>query len=310
MFSKGYLDVIGGSGNPEFDNDGNPAAAPVYAPPLPATGGGWIYANLWQDLKNNTNLSGKNPYGFTLLQNREDVQALAAKTGAFAKPPAHVAMIGKGLTSLQFNRTNILKRADGVTPIDATQDTVYGTPLKTNVPSQAELTIAALNVLDQNGRGFYLMTEGGAVDRAEHANDTARMIEELDASDETVKAIIEWVNRKGTAATWGNTLLIVTADHDHLLYGPNGDTVPFQPLQDKGAGKVPGTRWFGPNHGVGLVPLFAYGQGAKALMSLASKVDSYTDASGKTWGHGLYVDQTELGAVLKATAAQTLKKIH
>lgn len=307
MFSRGYLDVIGGSGNPDYTNDGQPTATPVYAPPLPANGGGWIYAALWNDLKNNTNASGYNPFHFPLLQNKEDVQALANRSGAFAKPPSRVAMIVKGLTSTQFNRTNIVKRADGVTPIDATEDTPYATPLKTNVPSQAELTVAALNVLDQNGRGFYLMSEGGAVDRAEHANDTARMIEELNASDETVKAIIDWVNRKDTAASWANTLLIVTADHDHLLYGPNGDTIPFQPLQDNGPGKVPGNKWFGPNHGVGLVPLFAYGQGAEAVKSLASHLDSYTDAQGRTYGHGLFVDQTELGAVLKATAAQTLR---
>lgn len=308
MFSKGYLDVIGGAGNPDYTNDGLPAATPVYAPALPANGGGWIYANLWADLKANTNASGKNPFLFPLIQNKEDVQALAAKTGAFAKPPKRVAMIVKGFTSTQFNRTNTVKRADGVTNIDGTEDTPYATPLKTSVPSQAELTVAALNVLDQNGRGFYLMTEAGAVDRAEHANDTGRMIEELNASDDTVKAVIDWVNRADTAATWQNTLLIVTADHDHLLYGPNGDTVPFQPLQDNGPGRVPGNKWFGPNHGVGLVPLFAYGQGAAAVASLASHVDSYTDGQGRKFGHGLYVDQTELGAVLKATAAQTTKK--
>ena len=306
MFSKGYLQVIGGAGNPDYNNDGLPQT-PVYAPPLPANGGGWIYANLWADLKNNTNTSGKNPFLFPLIQDKEAVQALAAKSGAYKKPPARIAMIVKGFTSTQFNRTNVLKRPDG-TNIDATQDVPYGTPLKTNVPTQAELTVAALNVLDQNGRGFYLMSEAGAVDRAEHANNTARMIEELNASDDTVKAIIDWVNRKDTAASWSNTLLIVTADHDHLLYGPNGDTVPFQTLQDNGPGKVPGNKWFGPNHGVGLVPLYAYGQGAAAIASLATKTDRFTAQNGVTYGHGAYVDQTELGAVLKATAAQTTKK--
>ena len=290
MFSSGKLDVIGGTGNPDFNDDGLPRT-PAYT---------WIAAPLWNDLKANTNVSGLNAQKWVLLQDKAPIQALAAKQ---VKPPAKLAMIIKGDNSSQFNRTNTAKRPDG-TNIDATEDTVGATPLKTNVPTQAELTVAALNALDQNGRGFYLMSEAGAVDRAEHANDTARMIEELDASEQTVQAIIDWVNRPDTAATWDNTLLIVTADHDHLLYGPNGDTVPFQPLVDNGPGKVPGNKWFGPNHGNGLVPLYAYGKGAATVVALAKHTDAYTDGSGRKFGYGKYVDQTELGDVLKATAAQ------
>lgn len=296
MFSSGKLDVIGGTGNPDFNDDGN-ARAPVYA--FKADGsvnsGGWIAEPLWLDLKNGTNASGLNAQGWKLYQERSQIEAIANKQ---VKPPKKLAMIIRGDTSSQFNRTNT------VPGINATQDTVYGTPLKTNVPSQAKLTVAALNALDQNARGFYLMSEAGAVDRAEHANDTARMIEEQIASNDTVQAIIDWVNRADTSATWDNTLLIVTADHDHLLYGPNADTIPFQPLVDKGAGNVPGNKWFGPNHGVGVVPIYAYGKGAQAVVALATKTDAYTDAQGRKFGYGKYLDQTDLGAVLKATLAQ------
>ncbi len=285
MFSSGKLDVIGGTGNPDFNDDGL-ARTPAYT---------WVAQPLWTDLKSNTNLSGQNGQRWKFYQERADVEKLANRQ---IKPPAKLAMIIRGDNSSQFNRTNT------VPGINGTQDTVYGTPLKTNVPSQASLTVAALNALDVKGRGFYLMTEAGAVDRAEHANDTARMIEETIASEATVKAIIDWVNRADTSATWENTLLIVTADHDHLLYGPNGDTVPFQPLVDNGAGQVPGNKWFGPNHGVGLVPLYAYGKGAAEVVAMANKTDAYTDAQNRQWGHGQYLDQTELGAVLKATLGQ------
>ena len=285
MFSSGKLDVIGGTGNPDFNDDGL-SRAPNYT---------WIAAPLWNDLKAGTNVSGQNGQSWKLYQERADVEALANKT---IKPPKKLAMIIRGDNSSQFNRTNT------VPGINGTQDTVYATPLKTNVPSQASLTVAALNALDQSGHGFYLMSEAGAVDRAEHANDTARMIEETIASEDTVQAIIDWVNRADTAATWDNTLLIVTADHDHLLYGPNGDTVPFQPLVNNGAGTVPGNKWFGPNHGTGLVPLYAYGKGAAQIVALANKTDAYTDAQGRKWGHGKYLDQTELGALLKATLGQ------
>jgi alkaline phosphatase len=285
MFSSGKLDVIGGTGNPDFNDDGLPRT-PAYT---------WIQSSLWADLKAGTNTSGGNAQKWKLLQDKAPIDMLAAKLG---KPPLKLAMIVKGDNSTQFNRTNT------VTGINATQDTVYGTPVKTNVPTLKSLTLAALTTLDQNGRGFYLMSEAGAVDRAEHANNTARMVEEHIESDSAVQGVIDWVNRPDTAATWDNTLLIVTADHDHLLYGPQADTIPFQPLVDKGPGVVPGNKWFGPNHGTGLVPLYAYGKGADAVVALATKTDAYTDAQGRSFGFGAYVDQTELGAVLKLTAQQ------
>ena len=94
----------------------------------------------------------------------------------------------------------------------------------------------------------------------------------------------------------------MTADHDHLLQGPNGATVPHEPLQDKGPGKTPGNVWLGSNHGTGLVPLYAYGKGADAIVALPSQIDTYTDGQGRTFGHGKYVEQTQIGAALKATA--------
>ena len=94
--------------------------------------------------------------------------------------------------------------------------------------------------------------------------------------------------------------LFVTADHDHNLYGPDGATVPFQPLQDRGAGNLPGHRWFGATHSNNLVPLFAFGQGASELIALADDIDAYTDAQGRTFGRGRFTDQTELGNFLIA----------
>ena len=290
MFAGGKLDVIGGTGNPDFNDDGLPRT-PAYT---------WISAPLWTDLKANTNTSGLNSRRWQLLQDREPIEAIADKR---VKPPVSpLAMIIKGDNSSQFNRTNTVT-VNGV-PINATQDTPYATPRKTNVPSLSKLTLAALNRLDQAGRGFYLMAEAGAVDRAEHANNTGRMIEELQESDDTVQAVIDWVNRKDTSANWDNTLLVITADHDHLLYGPQGDTVPFQPLEDRGAGQVPGNKWFGPNHGTGVVPLYLYGKGADVVAAAATRNDTYTDEEGRTFGYGRYMDQTELGEILKATLGQ------
>ena len=285
MFSSGKLDVIGGTANPDFDNNAQPRA-PVYAPV------GYFGPVLWNDLKNNTNLSALNGQSWKLLQTKASIDALA--TGQ-VKPPKKLAMILKADTSSNFNRT-LVGAPTAYVP--------FTQPFNTDVPTLKNLTLAALNTVGQSGRGFYLMTEAGAVDRAEHGNNTGRMIEEQIESNTTVQAIIDWVNRTDTAATWNDTLLIVTADHDHLLYGPDGATVPFQPLVDNGPGVVPGNRWFGPNHGTGLVPLYAYGKGAAQIVAAATKTDAYTDAQGRKFGYGKYLDQTELGEILKATVAQ------
>lgn len=303
MFSSGKLDVIAGTGNPDFDDNGN-ARAPNYS---------WITAAHWADLKNKTNFTALNMLKWPLLQEKAAIEALANKA---VKPPVRVAMIIKGDNSAQYNRAGANTNPTLHEPYKATNAlpncVTAGVPVaagvacqqppKTNVPSLGTMTVAALNVLASQGKGFYLMAEAGGVDRAEHGNSTGRMIEDMIESNNTVQAVIDWVNRPDTAATWDNTLLIITADHDHLLQGPNGDTIPYEPLQDKGPGKTPGNRWLGPNHGTGLVPLYAYGKGADAIVALPSQIDTYTDSQGRTFGHGAYIEQTQLGAALKATA--------
>jgi alkaline phosphatase len=75
-------------------------------------------------------------------------------------------------------------------------------------PSPAQMTRAALRVLSRNPNGFFLMVEGGQIDWAGHINDAADAIAETIAFDEAVA-----VGRQ-FAATRGDTLVIVTADHE------------------------------------------------------------------------------------------------
>ena len=116
--------------------------------------------------------------------------------------------------------------------------------------------------------------------------------------------VVDWIQGLGHGLTpdagtagnnWSNTLVIVTADHDHLLLGPDSDTVPFQDLVDKGVKKVPGYRWQASGHSNLLVPLFARGPRAEMFASCATRRDSYTDAKGRTFGRGLYIDQPAWG---------------
>lgn len=75
-------------------------------------------------------------------------------------------------------------------------------------PTLKEMMQAALHVLSQNPRGFFLMVESGQVDWAGHENNLAGVIENVLALDEAVRVAQTF------AARQRDTLLIVTADHE------------------------------------------------------------------------------------------------
>lgn len=80
-------------------------------------------------------------------------------------------------------------------------------------PSLAETVEASLTVLSINHNGFFFMAEEGDIDHANHANDYSYMIGAMWGLEEAVKAAVAFVDRTGDQLNWGNTLLIVTADH-------------------------------------------------------------------------------------------------
>ena len=77
-------------------------------------------------------------------------------------------------------------------------------------PTLPEMTSKALELLTKKGttKGFYLQIEGALIDKRSHANDAAQTLGEMKAFDDAVKVA------KKFAAKDGNTLVIVTADHE------------------------------------------------------------------------------------------------
>lgn len=82
-------------------------------------------------------------------------------------------------------------------------------------PLLKDATVAALEVLSQDRDGFFLMIEQGDIDWANHANDYKLMIGTSWDLDEAVKAAMAYIDQPGDGINWGNTLLIVTADHSN-----------------------------------------------------------------------------------------------
>ncbi|MGC9357732.1 MAG: alkaline phosphatase, partial [Anaerolineae bacterium] len=75
-------------------------------------------------------------------------------------------------------------------------------------PTLAEMTTKAIDILSQDPEGFFLMVEGGQIDWACHDNDAINAIQDTVGFDEAVAV------GKAYAAETGNTLVIVTADHE------------------------------------------------------------------------------------------------
>jgi alkaline phosphatase len=77
-------------------------------------------------------------------------------------------------------------------------------------PSLTEMTTKAIDVLSHNPKGYFLMVEGGRIDHALHETRARRALEETVAFDNAIKAALAKVDLT-------NTLIIVTADHDHTM---------------------------------------------------------------------------------------------
>lgn len=98
-------------------------------------------------------------------------------------------------------------------------------------PTLAQMTSAALTVLQKNPKGFYLMVEAGDVDWANHNNNIDDSIGAVFCGEEAFTAITQWVEAN---SSWDETCLIVTADHGHMfvLDDPRGLTGELKPLEE------------------------------------------------------------------------------
>ena len=82
-------------------------------------------------------------------------------------------------------------------------------------PSLAEMTDKALGVLSKNSNGFFLMVEGGRIDHALHGTNAKRALEDTLAFDSAIQTALDFMEKKDPGLK--NTLIVVTADHDHAI---------------------------------------------------------------------------------------------
>lgn len=109
-------------------------------------------------------------------------------------------------------------------------------------------TEVALNLLKTNKKGMFLMIEGSQIDWGGHANNTKYIVDEMIDFDNAIGKVLEFAKKDG------NTLVIITADHETGGFSINkGDTK---------TGMVEGKFTTGSHTGV-MIPVFAYGPGSE-----------------------------------------------
>jgi len=122
-------------------------------------------------------------------------------------------------------------------------------------------TKTALNILDNNDKGFFLMVEGSQIDWGGHANSTIYIVEEMLDFDRAIGKALDF------AAKDGETLIVVTSDHETGGLALAGG--------DMNTGMVKGAYTSKSHTGV-MVPVFAYGPGAEEFIGIMENTELHT----------------------------------
>lgn len=152
------------------------------------------------------------------------------------------------LAAKGFVTYNSLEQLDTLKP-----GRVFCCPFPHDVPLPSErgnwlerASLKAIDILNTNPNGFFLMIEGSQLDDYGHFNDLKTLMEETLDFDQTIGAVLKW------AAMDGETLVIVTADHEC-----GGLTVVDGDMKE---GRVVGKFSTGGHSGT-MVPVYAFGPG-------------------------------------------------
>ena len=279
MLYDSRIDVVMGAGHPDYDMAGLRADSSMYS----YVGG----REVWDAIVARHVFAGRDtvedadgdgtPDVWTLIDSRDQFLRLGR-----GETPKRVLGVARVRTTLQQDRPGEAKAVP------------YAVDRIETVPTLVEMTRGALNVLDNDPDGFFLMVEGGAIDWAAHDNQFGRMIEEALDFGSAIDAAARWVEAN---SSWDETLIVVTADHETgYLWGTGSGPDPanpsraiFIPPVNAGAGNVPGLAWGSGGHTNSLVPFYAKGVGSEIFRTAADETDLR---------RGPYLDNTEITRTL------------
>jgi len=188
-------------------------------------------------------------------------------------------MIGGGLSN--FRPEN---RKDGLSPLDTLRkrgyeitysleemkqsksnklvtffcENYYGPVAPGRDPVLTEGTKKALEILTKNPKGFAMMIEGSQIDWGCHNNDAAYMEAELADFEKMLKIVLDFAEKDG------NTLVVVTADHETGGLVLTGGDI---------ANGKNTCKYITDGHSGVMVPVFAFGPGAESFSGIQQNID-------------------------------------
>lgn len=112
----------------------------------------------------------------------------------------------------------------------------------------SQASLQAVACLSQNDQAFFLMIEGSQIDWGGHDNDADYLIGEMLDFDKTLGAVLEFAKNDG------NTLVVVTADHE---------TGGFTLGSDRGNYNSINPTFSTDGHSGTMIPVLAYGPGSE-----------------------------------------------
>lgn len=111
-----------------------------------------------------------------------------------------------------------------------------------------DVAVQGVSHLSNNKRGFFMMVEGSQIDWGGHNNDFDYTVNELIDFDKAVKAMVEFARKDG------NTLVIVTADHETGGLSLNSGDLKNRTI---------GHQYASTHHSGTMVPVYAFGPGSE-----------------------------------------------
>ena len=145
-----------------------------------------------------------------------------------------------------------------------------------STPSLKAMTAKAIELLQQNNKGFFLQVESGSIDKSNHIADACGQIGETVALDEAVQVALEF------AKNHPDTLIIVTGDHAHTSQIiPNESQSPGKTVKLMTKDNAPMTINYGTSttesqeHTGAQVHTAAYGPHAANISGLIDQTDMF-----------------------------------
>lgn len=187
LVEYGEVDVVMGGGRQVFFKKGNPDPE----------SGGKSRRRDDRDL-----VAEAKAAGYRMIYGQEEFDALRNEVKGGKDTGKILALFSPGMMSYEAHRAND----------------------KFGEPSIKEMTEVAIQILNKNPEGFFLMVEGGRIDHGSHANNAHLMATDLLAFDDAVLVGVEASRRSN------DILIVVTADHETGGLSING----YPPLEISG----------------------------------------------------------------------------